>query len=51
MDTATFREEMARLTEKIVRLNENLSDGQWVDFGRIQDDFNTLVTTYLDITW
>ena len=51
MDTTTFREEMQRLTDKIVHSNENLSDGQWIDFGRIQNDFNDLVAEYLDITW
>ena len=51
MDTAEFREEMQKLTEKIIQSNESLENGQWIDFGRIQDDFNDLATKYLNITW
>ena len=51
MDTAEFREEMARFTERIISSKENTSDGQWIDFGKIQDDFHDLATKYLDIIW
>ena len=51
MDTTTFREEMQKFTDKIVYSNENLSDGQWIDFVRIQNDFTKLVKDYLGITW
>lgn len=51
MTTEEFREEMRKLTEKIIATSENLEVGQWVDFGRIQNDFNDLATKYLDIVW
>ena len=51
MDTSEFREAMQRLTEKIVYINENTSEGEYIDFGKLQDEFNDLATTYLDIIW
>ena len=51
MDSTEVRELMQRLTEKIVAINETASEGELIDFGQLQDEFNDLATKYLNIAW